>query len=92
MNKYQKIPEAVIDLHGHTTGEAKIELDTLLSAHKYSYVRIITGKCSYREHGPILQPFVKSYLTERNIKFNIAKIQDGGEGALEVYITDRKKK
>ncbi|MCX6735975.1 MAG: Smr/MutS family protein [Candidatus Parcubacteria bacterium] len=92
MNKYQKIPEAIIDLHGYTTWRAKMELDKLLNEHKYSFIRIITGKCSYREHGPILGPFVKKYLEKKNLKFNQAKIQNGGEGALEVYITDRKKK
>ncbi len=92
MNKYQKTPEIIIDLHGKTIAEAKVLLDTIIAEKKYSHIRMITGKCSYREHGPILQPFVKNYLEEKNIKFNQSKIQDGGEGALEVYIMERKKK
>ena len=86
MNKYQRTPEIAVDLHGYTTSEAKDRLDALLAERRYSHVRIVTGKCSYREHGPVLGPFVRSYLEERNIKFNQAKIQDGGEGALEVFL------
>ncbi|TRZ51543.1 hypothetical protein D4R99_04215 [bacterium] len=85
MNKYQRTPELILDLHGHTVKEAKTAIDALLSEHRYSHIRIITGKCSFREHGPVLAPFVKSYLEGKNISFNYSKVQDGGEGALEVF-------
>jgi len=86
MNKYERTPEMVLDLHGYTTEEVKSLLDKMLAEHRYSHVRIITGKCSFREHGPVLAPFVRSYLEGKNINFNQAKIQDGGEGALEVFL------
>ncbi|MFA5830535.1 MAG: Smr/MutS family protein [Candidatus Paceibacterota bacterium] len=86
MNKYQKTPEKIVDLHGYTAQEAKNLLDKILVKMEYSHIRIITGKCAYRPHGPVLMPFVKSYLQKKNIKFNPAKIQDGGEGALEAYM------
>ena len=85
MNKYQKTPEIIVDLHGYTSQEAKNLLDKILAEGRYSHLRVITGKCAYREHDPVLAPFVKSYLQKKNIKFNPAKIQDGGEGALEVF-------
>jgi DNA-nicking Smr family endonuclease len=86
MNKYQKTPELIIDFHGYTVREAKSALNKLLAEGQYLHVRIITGKGVYREHGSVLGPFVRTYLQERNIKFNQAKIQDGGEGAIEVYL------
>lgn len=86
MNKYEKIPQQILDLHGCTVKEAKSLLDAMLAEHQFSHVRIITGKSSFREFGPVLAPFVKSYLEGRNIKFHYAKIQNGGEGALEVFL------
>jgi len=88
MNKYERTPEIIIDLHGHTACDAKKELDKILSEN-YSHVRIITGKCSFRERGPVLGPFVRKYLEERNIKFNPAKMRDGGEGALEIFLGEK---
>jgi len=86
MNKYERKPEFVLDLHGYTTAESKIFLDELYSEKKYSYIRIITGKCTYRETRPVLLPFVKKYLTQKNARFMPAKICNGGAGALEVFL------
>lgn len=86
MNKYERKPDFIVDLHGCTTAEARVILDELLDAKKYNHVRVISGKGIYRPGGPVLQPFVKKYLTERQIRWNPAKIADGGDGAFEVYL------
>ncbi len=86
MNKYQRTPNYILDLHGHTTQEAKVVLDELVDEGKYSYIRIITGKGLHSPNGPVLRDFIKSYLEARRIHFTQSKIQDGGEGALEVFL------
>ena len=85
-NKYPQEPEIVLDFHGMTTLECKDELDELLKVGGYSHIRIIVGKGNNSADGPILPSFVKNYFSERNIRFNQSKIQDGGEGSLEVYL------
>ena len=86
VNKYQQNAEYEIDLHGYTTSESKDILDSLLQEAKYNHVRIIVGKGNNSENGPILPSFVMNYLKSRNIRYNQSKIQDGGEGALEVFL------
>jgi len=86
MNKYQNNPECIIDLHGRTVREAKEELEGIVREKKYSHVRIITGKGAFRVNGPVLRDFVKQYLDEKRISYRPAKIADGGEGALEVFL------
>jgi DNA-nicking Smr family endonuclease len=86
MNKYQKIPDTIVDLHGYTTAEAKVLLDDLLSEAKYRHVRIITGKGLHGTGVAVLRTFVKNYLLQKAIRFEQAKIQDGGEGAMEVFL------
>ena len=86
MNKYERQPEHILDLHGYTTREAGEILEELIEAREYSHVRIITGKGTFRETGPILRTYVENYLKNRDIKFSIAKLQNGGEGAFEVYL------
>ncbi len=85
MNKYERTPDHILDLHGRTIPEVEILLDDIFSKN-YSHVRIITGKGMHSKNGPVLQAFVKEYLQLRNIRFNQSKIQDGGEGALEVFL------
>ena len=85
-NKYIQTPEYVVDLHGFTTGESQAILDELIEEAEYKYIRVIVGKWTNSENGPVLPDFVKNYLTDRNIRFNQSKIQDGGEGALEVFL------
>ncbi len=87
MNKYERTPEYVIDLHGYTTSEAEGMLRALLKNREYSHVRIIVGKGSHSANGPVLRDFVKRYLGARNVRFNQSKPKDGGEGALEVFLT-----
>jgi DNA-nicking Smr family endonuclease len=86
MNKYLKIPDTIIDLHGYTIAEAKVLLDDLLSESKYRHIRIITGKGLHGTNGAVLRTYVKDYLNRKGIRFDQSKIQDGGEGSLEVYI------
>ncbi len=85
-NKYIQTPEFIIDLHGYTTYEAQVILDELIEEGEYKHIRVIVGKGLNSENGPVLPDFVKNYLTARNIRFNQSKLQDGGEGALEVFL------
>lgn len=85
-NKYEKVPEAVIDLHGYMQDTAGVILADLRKEKKYAHVRIITGKGAFRESGPVLRDFVKNYLEKHHIKYLPAKQQDGGEGAFEVFL------
>ena len=84
MNKYLRTPSKIIDLHGYTTSEAKVVLDELLRSES-GYVRMIVGKGNHSAEGPVLREFVKKFLLSKNVHFNQSKIQDGGEGALEVF-------
>ena len=86
VNKYQQIPEIEIDLHGYTAAESKDILDELFSSHNYKHVRIIVGKGNNSADGPVLPNFVRGYLNSRGATYNQTKIQDGGEGALEVFL------
>lgn len=85
-NKYEQNPEIEIDLHGKTMAESKVILDELIEDQEYVYVRVIVGKGAHSANGPVLPHFVRNYLTERNIRYNPAKLRDGGEGALEVFL------
>ena len=85
-NKYEQIPDHIIDLHGYTTAEAERELNLLFKSGKYKHIRIITGKGADRS-GPILREFVKNHLNAYYIRFNIAKREHGGDGALEVLLS-----
>ena len=89
MNKYIQAPDDIIDLHGYTTDEARAVLDDRLKNGTPSHIRIIVGKGIHSEKQPVLRDFVKNYLSARNIRFNQSKIQDGGEGALEVSFVDQ---
>lgn len=86
MNKYERIPEKVIDLHGHTIQKSTHVLEELLTEQALSHVRIIVGKGTHSTKGPVLRDFVKEFFVLRNIRFAQSKINDGGEGALEVYL------
>lgn len=87
MNKYERQPEYILDLHGKTTREAGEILENIILDKQYRHIRIITGKGLYRETGPVMRTFVENYLQKEGIKFNIAKLYHGGEGALEVYLS-----
>ena len=85
MNKYARVPEKVIDLHGFTKADAKDLLDDLLAVREFKHIRLITGKGLFRGTGPILRTYVENYLKNHEIKFAYAKLHDGGEGVLEIY-------
>ena len=87
MNKYERIPEYILDLHGYTLREAEQELLSVISPRKYNHVRVVTGKGTFRETGPVLKNFVRDFLLARNIAYTPAKLQHGGEGAYEVFFT-----
>ena len=85
MNKYIQVPDSIIDLHGYTTAEARAILDDELKEN-IKHLRVITGKGNHSEYGPVLRDYVKNYLNDRRIRFSQSKIQDGGEGSLEVFL------
>ena len=85
-NKYPQTPDIEIDLHGYTTAETKDVLDSLLRERRHNIVRLIVGKGNNSANGPVLPDFVRTYLTERGIRYNQAKIQHGGAGAMDVFL------
>ncbi len=85
MNKYERIPEEIIDLHGYTKLEATQKLDALTQLSGV-HVRIIVGNGHHSSNGPILKDTVKAYLTAKGIHYNQSKPKDGGSGALEVFL------
>jgi DNA-nicking Smr family endonuclease len=85
-NKYEQIPEVEIDLHGCTTEESKQLLDSVIDEGRHRFIRVIVGKGRNSDNGPILPNYVKGYLNERGLRYNLAKQRDGGEGALEVFL------
>ncbi len=100
-NKYAQVPEVILDFHGYTKAECQDAIDELIrrgpdrrvskdGTRRNSaelHVRIIVGKGKNSPNGPILPDFVKNYLTSHHIRWNQSKIQDGGEGSLEVYFS-----
>ncbi|MBS3922932.1 MAG: Smr/MutS family protein [Nitrosarchaeum sp.] len=85
-NKYAQVPDLIIDFHGYTTFECQETIDQLIREGKYKKVRMIIGRGKRSANGPVLPDFVKNYLTSQNIRWNQSKIQDGGEGSLEVFL------
>ena len=84
-NKYKQVPDLILDLHGYTTFETEDALNDIIKSHEYKHVRLIVGKGRNSKNGPILPNFVKNYLSDRDIRFNQSKLQDGGEGSFEVF-------
>ncbi|MCX6747762.1 MAG: Smr/MutS family protein [Candidatus Nomurabacteria bacterium] len=85
-NKYEQVPDLIIDFHGYTTFECQEAIDELIREGEYKHVRMIIGRGKRSANGPVLPDFIKNYLTSQNIRFNQSKIQDGGEGSLEVFL------
>lgn len=90
MNKYYRQPEAEIDLHQMTREEARREVYAFLEeaqAKGYKKIRIITGKGTHSENGVgVLNPCVKGILDGGGYEHQIAKYNEGGEGALDVIL------
>jgi DNA-nicking Smr family endonuclease len=89
-NKYEPEPEEVFDFHGYTTSMCKHVLEDVIEAGEYSHIRIIVGKGLNSPNGPVLPDFIRNFLTEKDIRFSQSKIQNGGEGALEVFFDKEK--
>ena len=85
MNKYAKTPDYILDLHGRTKREVSVLLDSLFAVNVHPHVRIITGKGNHSANGAVVRTYVKEYLNARGFRFSQSKIEDGGEGALEVF-------
>jgi len=81
---------AELDLHGCYADEAREEVRDFLNEAKqnnWSRIRIIVGKGLHSEGGiAVLPDTVKALLKEQGLLYTYAKIQDGGEGALEVSL------
>lgn len=87
---YSPVVDAELDLHGYFAEAAKREVaDFLDDAYKQgmSRVRVIVGKGNRSAGGrAVLPDTIKSFLNEHNYVYTYAKIQNGGEGALEVVL------
>ena len=88
LDKYSPVVEAELDLHGYYAEEAKNSVREFLNeAHKNSLsrVRIIVGKGNHSQGGcGVLGDAIKSLLNQEAYNYTYAKIQNGGEGVLEV--------
>lgn len=84
MNKYERIPDEIVDLHGYTAKEAERVLAGLV-ARGHSHVRLVVGKGIHGGGKAVLRDVAKAYLATRHIHFLPSKQRDGGEGALEVF-------
>ena len=81
---------AELDLHMLTRDQAKAEFYDFLDK-SYSLVfhkiRIITGKGLNSENRQsVLKPFVQEILKKEKLKFKDAKINEGGAGAIDVWL------
>ncbi len=89
-NKYAQVVQGELDLHGYYQDEAKTMVqDFLKEAEKkgFSRVRIIVGKGTHSSKGEgVLGNMLKSLLNKEGYDYTYAKIQDGGEGAIEVQV------
>lgn len=84
-NKYAQVPEQILDLHGYTTAECQDAIDELIREGEHKHIRIIVGRGKRSANGPVLPDFVKNYLNMHNIRWIQSKINEGGEGSLEVF-------
>jgi DNA-nicking Smr family endonuclease len=89
-NKYEQIAERELDLHGYTTIEADSMLREFLEdalESRCTVVRIITGKGRHSHDGvPVIKNFVINFLTHNGYHFRYAKLQHGGDGAIDVLL------
>ncbi|MEI7620315.1 MAG: Smr/MutS family protein [Candidatus Falkowbacteria bacterium] len=90
-NKYQKTAEAILDLHGMYQVEAEEAVIDFLNDVKSRgcrFVRIIPGKGIHSADGyGVLNTLVREILSGRGYKFSSAKMNEGGEGALDIDLT-----
>lgn len=90
INKYKQIIEDELDLHGYTQNEAQCLVNDFLDnarKNKFKKIRIITGKGTHSNNGQgVLKELVKDILLAQNLNFQNAKINEGGEGAVDISI------
>ncbi len=90
MNKYLRPIDAEIDLHQMTRDEARQEVETFLveaESLRYKKIRIITGKGIHSENGKgVLGTYIKGLLDLKGYDYNIAKYDEGGEGAIDISL------
>lgn len=88
--KYPATVDAELDLHGYTADEARAEVTDFLAESRalgYARVRIIVGKGTRSQGGvAVLPDTVKALLVRKGLVYTYAKLQNGGEGALEVSL------
>lgn len=90
INKYAIHPGAELDLHGLTLLEAEEEVSAFVAESRnkgLARVRIITGRGIHSLDGrAVLKLGIETFLKHKGYKFREAKINEGGEGALEVSL------
>ncbi len=86
-------PEAELDLHGVKAAEVQQKVAWFLENSRFygfEAVRIITGKGSHSDEGPVLRPLVEAYLdgAGRNyiVEWMRAPQKQGGEGAIVAFL------
>lgn len=79
-----------IDLHMLTKAQAEAELYEFLDkSHSLGFykIRIITGKgLNSDNRQSVLKPFVQEILKKEKLKFRDAGINEGGSGAIDVWL------
>ena len=79
-----------LELHMLTRVQAEIELyDFLDKSYSLGFhkVRVITGKGLNSENRQsVLKPFVQEILKKEKLKFRDAKLNEGGSGAIDVWL------
>lgn len=77
-------------MHQMTKDEARQAVSDFLeeaNIHGYKKVRIITGKGIHSENGiGILNSYIKDILDGGGYEYQNAKYNEGGDGAIEVFI------
>ncbi len=79
-------PDIEIDLHGMSTTECKMTLEEIVDSGVYNRVRLIVGKGTNSDFGPVLPVFVKNFLTERGIEFTHPPARMGGTGVIDATL------
>ena len=86
-------PEAELDLHGIKASDVQQKVAWFLENSKFygfEAVRIITGKGSHSDEGPILRPLVEEYLNGPGrtyvVEWMRAPQKQGGDGAIIAFL------
>jgi DNA-nicking Smr family endonuclease len=87
-NKYQKLIDAELDLHGLYLVSAQELLAEFLVRCKdnnYRRVRLITGKGLHSSSGqPVIREMAIDLLRAADMRFSFGKQNEGGEGVIVV--------